>query len=121
MGWSGTLVMTGGIIALNLILAEAWQRVRRDPVRMQRLQRLGAIVLCGWFLVGGWWTYGRLLASPELAREPYPFLPAARARKGLPATPDGLSHDPLEVAREKARRKLKLSDEERRLLDSKSG
>ena len=61
------------------------------------------------------------MASPELAREPYAFLNTARARKGLPPTPDGLSHDPLEVAREKARRGLRTSAEERRLLDLDGG
>lgn len=121
MGWLGTLAMTAAIIGLNLALAVTWQRLRQDAVRMWKLQKLGLATLGVWFLVGGWWTYWRMNTSPELAREPYSFLPAARMRKGLPPTPDGLSHDPLEIAREKARRKLKLSEEERRLLDSNRG
>ena len=121
MGWSGTLVMTALIIALNLAAAVAWQRVRQDPGRVWKFQKVSLAALGIWFLVGGWYAYVRLNLSPELAKEPYSFLPAARARKGLPPTLDGLSHDPLEVAREKSRRKLKLSEEEKRLLDSKSG
>ena len=121
LGWTATLAMTGLVIAANLAAAVAWQRVRENADRVRRLQRLGLAALGLWFLVGGWWTYRRFQASPELAREPFAFLPAARARKGLPPTPDGLSHDPLEIAREKARRKLRLSEEERRLLDSNRG
>jgi hypothetical protein len=121
MGWMGTLAMTTAIIGLNLALAAAWQRIRQDGARMWKLQKLGLAALGAWFLLGGWWSYWRFNGSPELAREPYAFLPAARARKGLPPTPDGMSRDPLEIAREKARRKLKLSEEERRLLDSNRG
>jgi hypothetical protein len=45
-----------------------------------------------------------------LAKEPYHFLNAARARKGLPPTPDGLCRDPEEYFREAGRLKLRLSD-----------
>ena len=121
MGWTGTLTMTATIIALNLSVALAWQRIRENGGQVWRFQKLGLVALGIWFLVGGWWFVRKFEMSPELAREPYAFLPAARARKGLPPTPDGLSHDPLEIAREKARRKFKLSLEERRLLDSNGG
>lgn len=121
MGWSGTITMTLAVIALNLAAAVAWQRVREDPVRMRRLQRWGIAALGLWFLVGGWWSYRYYQRSPELAKEPYAFLNEARIRKGLRPTPDGLSHDPLEVAKEKARRHRRLSSEEQRLLDSKGG
>ncbi|HWQ11031.1 MAG TPA: heparan-alpha-glucosaminide N-acetyltransferase domain-containing protein [Holophaga sp.] len=121
LGWWGTLTLTAFVIALDLAAAVAWQRIREDAGRMRRLQRLGLAALGVWFLAGGWWSYRRYLESPELAREPFTFLSAARARKGLPPTPDGMSHDPLEIAREKARRKLRLSDEERRLLESQRG
>jgi len=121
LGWTGTLAMTAAVIALNLACALAWQGIRRNAERTGRIQRLGLALLGVWFLAGGWLTYRKYLASPELAREPYVFLSAARARKGLPPTPDGLSHDPLEIAKEKARLKLRLSEEERRLLDSNRG
>jgi uncharacterized membrane protein len=121
MGWGGTLAMTIAVIALNLMAAQAWQSIRGDAGRVWRLQKAGLAALGIWFLVGGWYSYLRLQTSPELAKEPYAFLHAARARKGLPPTPDGLSHDPREIAKEKARRKLKLSEEERRLLDSTGG
>ena len=114
LGWSGTLAMTAGIIALNLGAALLWQRVRRDEPRMRRLQRRALAVLGIWFLVGGWWTTLHFWRSPELAKEAYPFLNAARARKGLPPTPDGLSRDAQEYFRECARRKLKVGEAERR-------
>ena len=121
LGWTGTLTLTVAIIALNLAVAVAWQKIRENGGQVWKFQKRGLVLLGIWFLVGGWWTYRKFLVSPELAREPFAFLHAARARKGLPPTIDGLSHDPLEVAKEKARRKLKLSSEERRLLDSKGG
>lgn len=114
LGWGGTLAMTAGIIALNLGAALLWQRVRRDEPRMRRLQRRALAVLGIWFLVGGWWTTLHFWRSPELAKEAYPFLNAARARKGLPPTPDGLSRDAQEYFRECARRKLKVGEAERR-------
>lgn len=119
MGWPGVLAMTAAIIALNLAAAVAWQKTREIPGQSWRLQKLGLAALGIYFLCGGWWSYRKFTRSPELAQEPYAFLPAARARKGLPPTLDGLSHEPLEIAKEKARRKLRLSTEERRLLDSK--
>ncbi len=121
LGWTGTLALTAAVIALNLACAVAWQRIRRRAELAWRLQKLGLALLAVWFLAGGWWSYRKFMASPELAREPYAFLNPARARKGLPPTPDGLSHDPLEVAREKARRGLRTSAEERRLLDLDGG
>jgi hypothetical protein len=76
---------------------------------MRSLQWKAVAVLGGWFLVGCWWTVRHFLRSPELAREPYAFLNAARARKGLPPTPDGLCRDPEEYFREAARRGMNLS------------
>jgi hypothetical protein len=84
---------------------------------MRRLQRLAVSVLAVWFLAGGWWTFRFYLASPELAREPYPFLNAARVRKGLAPTPDGLCRDPEEYFREAAVRKLKLGEDGRRKVE----
>ncbi len=121
MGWAGTIAMTLAVISLNLAAAVAWQRIRQDAERMRTLQRWGLSVLGIWFLAGGWWSYRYYQRSPELAKEPYAFLNEARVRKGLPPTPDGLSRDPLEVAREKARRKRRLSPHEQRLLDSQGG
>jgi len=118
-GWPGTLALTAVIIGLNLAAGVAWQRVRKEPQRARRIQKAALAALGVWFLAGGWITYHHFRRSPELALEPYGFLNAARARKGLAPTADGLSHDPLEVAREKARLKGKLNASERRLLESK--
>ena len=63
-------------------------------------------------VVGGWWGFRFYLQSPELAREPYRFLNAARIRKGLAPTPDGLARDPEEVQREALRRKVRLTPED---------
>jgi hypothetical protein len=106
-GWTGTLILTAVVIALNLAACVLWQRVRRDPARTWRLQKVALTVFGIWFLAGGWLSYRYFQRSPELATEPYAFLNEARLRKGLPATPDGLSHDPLEATRELARRKRK--------------
>ena len=73
---------------------------------------MGVAVLSLWFLVGGWWGFRFYLQSPELAREPYRFLNAARIRKGLAPTPDGLARDPEEVQREALRRKVRLTLED---------
>ncbi len=121
LGWPGTIAMTGIVIFVNLAAAVAWQRVREDGQRTRFLQRIGLAVFGIWFMAGGWWSYRYFQRSPELAKEPYAFLNEARVRKGLSPTPDGLSQDPLEVAREKVRRKRRLSPEEQRLLDSKGG
>jgi uncharacterized membrane protein len=110
LGWTGTLLLTATVIALNLWAGVAWQQVRQTPDRMRRLQRQAVAVLGVWFFLGGWWTFRHFLQSPELAREPYRFLNAARARKGLPPTPDGLCRDPEEYFREAGRRKLRLDD-----------
>lgn len=117
LGWSGTLAMTAVIIGLNLAAGVAWQKVRKDPARAWRYQRAGLLVLGFWFVAGGWITYHHFRRSPELAKEPYAFLNAARVRKGLAPTPDGLSRDPLEGIREKARLHGKLTPEEKRLLE----
>jgi hypothetical protein len=119
MGWAGTLTLTAVIIGVNLAAGVAWQAIRQQGDRARKIQRRALIVLGVYFLAGGWLTYFHYRRSPELAREPYLFLNQARIRKGLPPTPDGLSQDPLEVAREKARRKLKLNAEERRMLESR--
>jgi hypothetical protein len=118
MDWTGTLIMTVAMIAFNLAVAVAWQGIRKTPERMWRFQKAALAVLGVWFLAGGWYTFRHFWRSPELAKEPYSFLNRARVRKGLIPTPDGLSHDPLEGAREKARIGMKLSDAERRLLES---
>lgn len=118
MGWTGTLILTAVIIAVNLAAGVAWQWVRQQGALAWKIQRTALVVLCVWFLAGGWLSYFHFRKSPELAREPYPFLNSARIRKGLSPTPDGLSQDPLEVVREKARRKLKLNPDEQRMLES---
>lgn len=110
LGWTGTLLLTAAIIGLNLWVGVAWQKVRQTPERMRWLQRQAVAVLGVWFVLGGWWTFRHFLQSPELAKEPYHFLNAARVRKGLPPTPDGLSRDPEEYLREAERRKMHLSD-----------
>ena len=109
LGWAGTLTMTATIIGLTLFAGVAWQKVRQTPDRMRRLQHGAVAVLGVWFVLGGWWTFRHFLQSPELAKEPYRFLNAARARKGLPPTPDGLCRDPQEYFREAERMKLRLS------------
>ncbi len=109
LGWTGTLTLTAAIIAFNLAVGVWWQGVRATPERMRGLQRKAVALLGIWFVAGGWWTVRHFLRSPELAREPYAFLNAARARKGLPPTPDGLCRDPEEYFREAARRGMNLS------------
>jgi len=111
LGWTGTLLLTAAIIALNLAVGVWWQQVRATPDRMRRLQHQAVAGLGIWFVLGGWWTFRHFLRSPELAKEPYAFLNAARARKGLPPTPDGLCRDPEEYFREAERLKLHLSAE----------
>lgn len=113
LGWTGTLLLTSALIGLNLWAGVAWQRVRQTPDRMRALQRKAVAALGVWAVLGGWWTFRHFLQSPELAREPYAFLKAARARKGLPATPDGLCRDPEEHFREAERRGIRLSPEAR--------
>jgi hypothetical protein len=116
-GWTGTLLLAAVLIAVNLAAGIAWQNVRKDGVRTWKLQRMGLYALGFWFLAGGWVTYHHFRRSPELATEPYVFLKAARARKGLPPTPDGLSRDPMEGLRERARLHGKLTADEKRLLE----
>jgi len=116
LGWPGTLLMTALIIGLNLWAGVAWQKVRHTPDLMRRLQHRSVVVLGVWFVVGGWWTFRTFLQSPELAKEPYHFLNAARVRKGLAPTPDGLTRDPEEYFREAERRGLRLSAEARAAL-----
>jgi len=118
LGWTGTLALTAVLIALNLAAGAGLQALRRDPDRLWRLQRAGLATLGFWFLAGGWITYHHFRRSPELATEPYAFLNAARVRKGLAPTPDGLSRDPLEGIREKARLRGKLTPAERAMLES---
>ena len=110
-GWTVTLLLTALIIGANIAVALGWQRVRENPEHMKQLQHHAVSALAIWFLVGGWWTFRYYLRSPELAREPYVFLNAARARKQLPPTPDGLTRDADEYFREAERRHLKFSDE----------
>ncbi|HJU84159.1 MAG TPA: heparan-alpha-glucosaminide N-acetyltransferase domain-containing protein [Holophagaceae bacterium] len=112
-GWAVTLLMTALVVGGTLAFGLWWQRVRKDPGRMRQFQFAGLSALAIWFLVGGWWTFRYYLQSPELAREPYVFLPAARARKQLPPTPDGLCRDPEEYFREADRRAVHLTDEAR--------
>ena len=103
LGWGLTGLLTAAIVGLNLWAGVWWQGIRKDALRMRRLQRAGLAVLMVNFIAGGWLTFRFLMHSPELAREPYGFLATARARKGLPATPDGLPASLEEAAREKAR------------------
>lgn len=109
-GWAFTLLMTAVVLGISLGFGLWWQSIRRDPARMRGLQRLGLSALAIWFLVGNWWTFRHYLRSPELAREPYVFLNAARERKGLPPTPDGLTRDPDEFFAEAAARGLAFND-----------
>jgi uncharacterized membrane protein len=118
LGWGGTLALTALLIGLNLAAAIGWQRLRQDGERTRRIQKNALVALGIYFVLGGWITFHHFRRSPELATEPYGFLNAARIRKGLAPTADGLSRDPLEGIREKARLKGKLSAEERRLLES---
>jgi uncharacterized membrane protein len=113
LGWTGTLLMTAAIIGLNLWAGVAWQKVRQTPERMRWLQHKAVAALGLWFVLGGWWTFRHFLQSPELAKEPYHFLNAARVRKGLPPTPDGLCREPEEYFREAERRKMHFSAEAR--------
>ena len=113
LGWTGTLSLAGALIALNLAVGIGWQKVRTTPALMRNLQRKALAVLALWFVVGGWWTLRYFLRSPELAREPYAFLNAARARKGLPPTPDGLCRDPKEYFTEAQRIGLHLTPQAR--------
>jgi uncharacterized membrane protein len=105
LGWAGTLGLTAAIIGLTLAACVQWQKIRQEPARAWKLQRVGLILLGSWFLLGGWVTYHHFHRSPELATEPYRFLNAARIRKGLAPTPDGLSRNPEEGVREKLRLK----------------
>ena len=118
LGWTGTLTLTAAVIAVNLAAGVAWQRVRRNPGRAWQLQRKGLIFLGFWAVAGGWITYHHFHRSPELATEPYAFLNAARVRKGLAPTADGLSRNPMEGIREKLRLKGKLNAQEQHLLES---
>ncbi len=110
-GWLVTLILTALVVGANIAVAMWWQRVRADVEHMKQLQHVAVSALAIWFLVGGWWTFRYYLRSPELAREPYEFLNAARARKQLPPTPDGLTRDADEYFREAEHRHVKLSDE----------
>jgi len=125
LGWTGTLLLTAAVIGLNLWAGIAWQKVRQTPDLMRSLQHKAVAALGVWCVLGGWWTVRHFLQSPELAKEPYAFLNAARARKGLPPTPDGLCRDPEEYFREAGRRKLHLSPEAKaditRLIQARSG
>ena len=100
----GTMVFIIVIIAINLVAAAQWHKIRKQPSRMRRLQFQGLSILLVWFLVGHWWTYLYYLKSPELATEPYPFLNAARIRKGLAPTSDGMALNEEEFRREMERR-----------------
>jgi hypothetical protein len=113
LGWPGTLLLTAAVIGVNLWAGVAWQKVRQTPERMRWLQHKAVAALGVWFVLGGWWTFRHFLQSPELAKEPYRFLNAARVRKGLPPTPDGLSRDPEEFFREAERHQMHLSPEAR--------
>ena len=100
----GTLIFIVVIIAINLVAAVQWQKIRKQPLVMHRLQLQGLSILLVWFLVGHWWTYIYYLKSPELATEPYPFLNVARIRKGLPPTSDGMALNEEEFRGEMKRR-----------------
>jgi uncharacterized membrane protein len=113
LGWAGTSLLTAVVITLNLAVGVWWQKVRREEALMRSLQRWALAALSVWFLAGGWWTFRYYLQSPELAREPYPFLNAARVRKGLAPTPDGLCRDPQEYFREAERKRLVIRDQAR--------
>lgn len=118
LGWAGTLAMTAVILGINLAAGVWMQRLRETPDRLKHLQHRGVMLLGAWFLLGGWLSFFHFRKSPEFATEPYPFLNAARVRKGLPPTPDGLSRDPEEYFREAQRRKLKLDEAARREVEA---
>jgi uncharacterized membrane protein len=105
LGWSGTLALTAAVTAASLAACVLWQNLRKAPERAWKLQRAALTGLGIWFCCGGWVTYHHFHRSPELATEPYGFLNAARIRKGLAPTPDGLSRDPQEGIQEKLRLK----------------
>ncbi len=54
LGWPGTLALTSSIIAINLTLAMAWQRVRTRPVLARQIRQSALFGLLGWFLAAGW-------------------------------------------------------------------
>lgn len=112
-GWTGTLLLTAGVIGFNLVVGILWQRVRKAPDLMRGIQRSAVAALALWFLVGGWTGYRFLSESPELATEPYAFLNKARVRKGLQPTPDGLTRDPEEYFRAAEYWKMPLSPSDR--------
>jgi uncharacterized membrane protein len=121
LGWGGTLALTAGLILLNLAVGVLWQWVRTVPGLAWKIQRRILLVLAFYFVAGGWLTYHHFRRSPELATEPYAFLNAARVRKGLAPTPDGISRDPREGIRERLRLKGKVSAADRALLESPGG
>ncbi len=65
LGWGATLTLTALLIALNLAAAVAWQRVRTQPQRARRLQRLGVAALGLWFLGAGVVALGYYHRHPE--------------------------------------------------------
>jgi uncharacterized membrane protein len=103
LGWAGTLALTAAVIGADLAACVQWQRLRVRPQGVRKLQQRALMALGVYFFAGGWITYHHFRRSPELAMEPYGFLNAARIRKGLAPTPDGLSRDPMEGEREKQR------------------
>lgn len=74
LGWPAALTVTAIVIGLNLWAAAAWQKVRQDPGRTRRLQRLGALVLVVWFVAAGLVAFAYYHIHPEK-------LPAARAER----------------------------------------
>ncbi len=109
-GAMGTLIFIVVITAVNLMAAVQWQKIRKRPEVMRRLQLQGLSLLLVWFLAGHWWTYIYYLKSPELATEPYPFLNTARIRKGLIPTSDGMALNEQEFLKEMNRRKKTYSE-----------
>ena len=65
LGWAATLALTALLIGLNLWAAVGWQRVRLEPGRARRLQRLGALALAGWFVAAGLVALGYYRLHPE--------------------------------------------------------
>ena len=68
LDWGATLALTALLVALSLAAAVAWQRVRAQPGRTRRLQRLGAAALGLWFLGAGLVALGYYHRHPEKIR-----------------------------------------------------
>ncbi|MEI6676336.1 MAG: heparan-alpha-glucosaminide N-acetyltransferase domain-containing protein [Verrucomicrobiota bacterium] len=53
LGWLGTLALTSVLIAINLMLAMVWQRVRTRQVLVRQISKFALFAVLGWFAVLG--------------------------------------------------------------------